>query len=700
MKKPIYLFFILVLFQINSYSQFNWIKQCPSPNTGYNLISLDFKDYNTGILSCVNGIFKTTDGSASWTNIQPGWYPGFVSYNNYNKWFLSGGFVKYSTNDGLNWIQTQGVVDHNITFVNANYGSGLYGSGISKTTDGGLNWTIFPSNINQFFASDQQMINENTIFIVGAYGQMAKTTDGGLNWTQIAGSTSNDDFTHVKFIDEHTGYAHTIYYAKLFKTTNGGYNWLNVFTTPATVSHFDFINAKTGVVVADEGRVYTTTNGGTNWSFKFIDSAFAFRYVKMLNKDTLIASAYLERGGPDYSFHWFRSTDFGNTFTYLNNASRSTHYGMHFLNKSFGYTVGNNGKTLKTTNGGTNWVPVIIQNNYESSQFNSVFSVNPNVTYIVCTQGKIYKTTNGGHNWIRQVSGTTNELCNVYFTDINTGYVAGKSGTILKTTNGGDNWTQLNTGVIENFFSVSMLNSLQGFAVGDYGRILKTTNGGTSWVLKNSSSAYWLTSINFINQNTGMAAGGNGTILKTTNGGENWTQLNTGISLQLFGISMFNNNLAAACGMNGTVLVSSNGGNNWITNNTDTSVQLRAIQFVDSANVYVCGELGLIYKKSFSNLVNVNILSSILPVKYILHQNYPNPFNPATKIRFDVVHSGDIKIVVYDITGKELKTLVNDKLQPGTYETTFDGSGLNSGVYFYKMTADGFTVVKKMVLLK
>ena len=79
-------------------------------------------------------------------------------------------------------------------------------------------------------------------------------------------------------------------------------------------------------------------------------------------------------------------------------------------------------------------------------------------------------------------------------------------------------------------------------------------------------------------------------------------------------------------------------------------------------------------------------------------QNYPNPFNPITNVKFSIVNSGDVKLVVYDVMGREVQTLVNESLQPGTYETSFDGSALNSGVYFYKLITDGFTRDKKNVV--
>lgn len=85
---------------------------------------------------------------------------------------------------------------------------------------------------------------------------------------------------------------------------------------------------------------------------------------------------------------------------------------------------------------------------------------------------------------------------------------------------------------------------------------------------------------------------------------------------------------------------------------------------------------------------------------FYLGQNYPNPFNPVTVIRIEVPKAEYVSLIVYDILGKRVKTLVNGGLTPGYYEVPFDGSKLASGVYFYRFSAGSFKQVKKMVLLK
>ena len=91
---------------------------------------------------------------------------------------------------------------------------------------------------------------------------------------------------------------------------------------------------------------------------------------------------------------------------------------------------------------------------------------------------------------------------------------------------------------------------------------------------------------------------------------------------------------------------------------------------------------------------------SSLPKEFVLTQNYPNPFNPSTKIKYSIPISNAVRIKVYDMLGKEIKTLVNEFKSAGVYEIEFDASNLPSGVYFYRIISGTYSEIKKMLLLK
>ncbi|MGH2575597.1 MAG: T9SS type A sorting domain-containing protein [Ignavibacteria bacterium] len=103
----------------------------------------------------------------------------------------------------------------------------------------------------------------------------------------------------------------------------------------------------------------------------------------------------------------------------------------------------------------------------------------------------------------------------------------------------------------------------------------------------------------------------------------------------------------------------------------------------------------------WDNLVAAGNNNNIVPNSYALNQNYPNPFNPSTKISFQLPKADNVKLVVFDILGREVKTLVNDEFkQAGSHTVDFNASGLSSGVYFYKIETKEFTDTKRMMLIK
>jgi len=88
------------------------------------------------------------------------------------------------------------------------------------------------------------------------------------------------------------------------------------------------------------------------------------------------------------------------------------------------------------------------------------------------------------------------------------------------------------------------------------------------------------------------------------------------------------------------------------------------------------------------------------PTEYSLSQNYPNPFNPYTQIDFTIKKAGNVSLTVYNMLGQEVSTLINEEMAPGSYKAKFDGTGLASGVYIYRLTTNDYTSIKKMVLMK
>jgi len=130
----------------------------------------------------------------------------------------------------------------------------------------------------------------------------------------------------------------------------------------------------------------------------------------------------------------------------------------------------------------------------------------------------------------------------------------------------------------------------------------------------------------------------------------------------------------------------------------------RAIDFSASGDTVWVGQFGsggVVGAQMFYRvIVNVEPVSNGVPSGYALSQNYPNPFNPTTEIQFSITKGGFTTLKVYDLLGKEVATLVNENLNPGTFKSTLNGANLSSGTYIYRLVSGTTVLTKKMMLLK
>ncbi|MBK7445855.1 MAG: T9SS type A sorting domain-containing protein [Ignavibacteria bacterium] len=277
------------------------------------------------------------------------------------------------------------------------------------------------------------------------------------------------------------------------------------------------------------------------------------------------------------------------------------------------------------------------------------------------------RTTNGGFAWIQVYFGLGQSNIDVYFQSVDTAFATG-SKVLLRSTNSGANWTiMVNGNAGTGFYGLQFLNSTTGYIAGytSYGmysstKLIRTFDG----CLTLDTFNFGYSRINFSDQNKGIAFNVLGKPVKTTTGGISWTSFDfNGISNTFNGA--FNVSQNVAC-------------------------------FV--------GDFGAIIKAD-NVITNINNTEYINADNFLLQQNYPNPFNPKTIINYAIPsnvkrQTSDVKLIIYNSLGKQITTLVNRKQNAGSYSVEFNGEGLPSGIYFYKIEAGDFTETKRMVLLK
>jgi hypothetical protein len=182
------------------------------------------------------------------------------------------------------------------------------------------------------------------------------------------------------------------------------------------------------------------------------------------------------------------------------------------------------------------------------------------------------------------------------------------------------------------------------------------------------SSGFTLYTLKFVDAYTGFISGDGGRLYRTINSGNSWDSTITGTDQILYSVYMINNNTGWSVGNFGTILKTTNGGGTGFP-------------------------------------IGINQISSAVPKEFILYQNYPNPFNPETKIQFEIPFFGEadewsVTLSIYDILGKEVTKLVNEELQPGKYEVTWNASIYPSGIYYCVLSSGNYSSAKKLVLVR
>jgi photosystem II stability/assembly factor-like uncharacterized protein len=392
---------------------------------------------------------------------------------------------------------------------------------------------------------------------------------------------------------------------------------------------------------------------------------------------------------------------------------------ISFADSNNGLAVGFS-NILKTTNGGKNWFPQAI--GIEDHELCTVSFVDSTNAWIATNTGAydhksfILHSTNEGVEWNPQLICTYEWFNSVYFLDKNHGWAVGggidtnaflDKGIIYATTNGGMNWKVQDSGTRSTLFDVYFVDENHGWAVGngkEYS-IIKTTNGGANWQPVDSSYNY--SGCCFIGQ-TGWFIGYPNSITKTTDGGATFTQQNqyNSIASNLNCIFFTDSSNGTIVGQNGLLLVTNNGGEIWYPQTIEKLYgylyeNLVSIDFSDKHNGWIAGINGTILHTTNGIINDIESKKSISqPDNFLLMQNYPNPFNPSTTIEYEIPKQSHVTIKIFDLLGREVATLVNDRESAGKYKIKFDGSGLSTGIYLYRMEAGNFSQTRKLILIK
>ena len=709
---------------------------CPN---GTKLFIADILNYF--ILTPGGIIYKSSDGGANWQLIQ-----GISNINNlyiynYNNIYAAGNanqLIK-STDGGNTW---QALVNplsnynyYSLTFINNNTGwvSGTRGS-LLKTTNAGLTWASDANTLTTKKIYDVQILNNNVILLAAADGLIYRTSDQGSNWATIISNSNNYSVYNLFFTDEVTGFASGAS-GLIMSTTNSGNSWaVQQSNTNNNLYDLFFTNYDTGFAVGQNGCALKTTNSGSNWiSINFTSGSLYT--VKFINGSTGFIGSVND--------NIYKTIDCGNTWTLkYTSAGQKNITDIGFFNNNEGIAIDNSGYIMRTISGGDIWTQ---QSQLSSNSLNKLKIVDSVSAYIIkgeVSQGsasKIYYTSNKGISWGENVvpfypsSLLSIDVYNRYL-----GFIVGDNGVILKTSTGGtisdgfsisgkvryiDNNQPVTSGsakaikYTQNFSNIIIIDSSQIQPNGDYilahvsrdsvdiGIYPNSTTTNDYVISYYSSTIYWenatllypthnLTNVdiyvyrNFGSDNPNQISG-------------KITSANKDVSGNLKDAVIYarKGDTFVGCTM------SDANGNYQLNSLAEGNLKIFINRFgyiSDSTylNVTPTSNIDSVNFNMMPLFVGLKQISSSVPNEYKLYQNYPNPFNPMTNIKYQISKAGFVILKIYDILGRQISTLINEKQTPGSYNVTFDATSLSSGVYFYKLQTDNFTDTKKMVIIK
>jgi len=648
--------FILIVFLsisvfTNSYSQqdlngWYWLNGQPGGN---NLNWVFLTETGSHYALGNKGTFsKSTDGGSQWSiNSRVGLSDASLSFRDLrtgfffdaNTGFAAGslvlnnvqGVISKTTDGGANWTNyqyndTSGSVN-GMYFINANTGFICGGTRVRvhKTTDGGVTWSDISTGLsgtntyNAVYA-----IDENNIFLAFTTRRLYYTSNGGTSWSlmTLPGTTGGSTMTDVYFKDANTGFAcgNPNYFAY---TINGGANWTqNNPSFPLTTGQKDitYDGGNLYMLSASRAYIYKSLNDGVTWdSIFFYDSSNVYQPVSPAYNSVSVRGsdmAVVGAGG-----HITISSNGGSNWSNKNysvNSGSNSYYSITMKTASDIWlsSTGGVGSLLHTSNAGTNWTAIPSAHNVAIFQLDfpapdTAFSCAGNIPGSI---GQIAKSVTGGLNWSLLTTPAINETyVTLDFLNGSTGYVGAAPANVYKTTNGGASWITQSTGGSGTVLSVQMIDVNSGYALST--SLRKTINGGTNWVPITIPAGTW-TNMNvldmdvlFINGAT-APSNGNPIIYKSTNGGGSWINVSGDLpdSLTVNRTRWLNLNDGIAGCTGGLVAKTSNGGVNWAVSNPGI-LSISDLAFSDKNLWYAVSNSGGNYPivKNTDNITSISV---------------------------------------------------------------------------------------------
>ncbi len=647
----------------------------------------------------------------------------------------SGG-VYFTTNNGTNWV-LKGLahVDVNALAVS---GSTLYaaGAGVYRSPDLGATWTEVNTGLTNTDVRSL-CIKDSYVFAGTAAGVFRASLSGG-SWTSVSSTALSGEMVFSLTASGNFVVAGTMR-GGIYRTNDYGATWKKTNSGLTNLSVRALYRSSSGsyLYAGGEGGVHRSTNNGKDWTAMnngLWSSAWnAIPIVQGLSGTGAKVYAATYNGGVYYSSdraaNWntttlqqgsthsvavissnvlagthnngvHRTANNGSTWTAVNNGFRASaisalaSYGTNLYAGGFTPPV-----VSKSTDEGATWAATL------PNQPRALLAKGTSVFAGTVGQG-LYRSLDNGATWSQASTGG-----NGYFTALiakGTYLFAGSPNPSVLSMRGiyrsGDNgatWSQVNNGLTYKrvyAFAVGGTNLFAGTS--DGGVFISADDGGT-WTQSNSG----LTNTNVIAlaaSGTNLFAGTyGGGVFFSGNSGASWTAVNSGLTnLYISSFAVYGSNVFV--GTQGGIFVTADNGTNWTSVSTGLSgsTSIGALEIMGTTLFAGTGGTG-VWRRPLAEMISIPKQdASTAPAALRLEQNFPNPFNPSTTISYSLPSDAAVQLRVFDALGREVAVLVNEMKSVGSHNVQFNAGGLNSGLYLYRLEANGAVLGGKMTLMK
>jgi photosystem II stability/assembly factor-like uncharacterized protein len=663
----------------------------------------------------VGDIYYSTDNGTNWTKVStsvPNKEITCFAASELNLYVGNSAGVFRSTNNGTSWDSV-----YNNTLKTSIYGLAAIGmdifigagAGVLHSTDNGTSWNISNTGLNSTVVS--QLIVSDTNLFAGTGSGIYLSTDKGKNWIEANNGLKylpNTIFTFGTNLYVGTGEG-------LYRSTDNGTIWTSENTGLTNTNVHSFCSYGNNLFAATDSGVFRSTDNGSSWILAStgLSKPYSREPINCLGSSNTSIFACTNGVGI------YRSTDDGITWTPVNSGIlNSVIYSMAVSGSNL-YAGSYNSMIFRTSNSGVNWIGSQV---YATGDEITAIAISGSNLFAGTYFGGVFRSTDNGLSWNAVNQGLPLNFGNFptisCFAVSDTNIFAGtQENGIYLSTNFGNSWNAINSGLTDSVSKMTSNNisdlkvSGKKIFAATNGGVYLTTNNGTKWTAigpyynisalatntdsKGNTEIFAIADIYTWDQSLYMET--SETFL-STNDGATWSEAFPGITFASFVISNGNFFISTYS----SVLLSTNNGTTWTTVNTGFPGNISGISLAINETNLFAGTYGTgVWRRPLSEMItDVRNYKNNLPISFSLQQNYPNPFNPTTTINYSFPNSGLVIIKIYDVLGREVKTLINENKPAGNYSVQFNASKLVSGVYFYRMQAGEFVQTKKLLLLK